>query len=152
MQPEIESSALPANRVIRTNEIVRIRVAKNSDGNAIYQLVTDNGFSVDGLDWNDIEPYWLVCEHEGDIVGTIQVAPSKPIGRLEMLSVDKTLSHTLRAIVVVQLLIYGSSTLKAGGSQMASGLIPFEEKSYKKILKKHGCVSLGIGNLMAKRL
>ncbi len=152
MQTEIESAALPAKRVVKTNEVVQIRMAKNAEGPTIYQLVTDNGFSVDGLNWNDIEPYWLVCVQDGDIVGTIQVAPSKPIGRLEMLSVDKTLSHTLRTIVVIQLLIYGSATLKASGSQMASGLIAFEEKSFKKILKKQGCVSLGVGNMMAKRL
>ena len=129
-----------------------IRMATNADGPTIGRLAQENGFDVEGLDWSDIEPYWLVAENGHGVVGAIQVAPGKPCGRLEMLAIDPKLEGFERGRVVKALLDQGYATLAVGGAQFALGLIPFELKSYKRVLKKRAAVVVASGNLMAKRL
>ena len=129
-----------------------IRMALDVDGETIGDLVRENGFKDVGIDWSHVYPYWLVAEYEGEVVGCIQVRISIPIGGLEMLSIKQDLNHTLKSLIVKSLLLGGSSTLKQAGASMAAGLIPFEMKSYKKLLKRRGCVSIGVGNEMARRL
>jgi hypothetical protein len=131
---------------------IAVRIAANSEGERISELVKETGFIVDGFTWNNIAPYWLVAEVDGVIIGCIQVCLSLPVGRIEMLAVDKRLSHVTRARVIYQLCITAGATLKAAGAQMATSLISFKNKPWKQILKRRGCVSIGVGNVMAHRL
>ena len=132
---------------------VSIRLAKNEEGEKIHDLVNKNGFKINDLDWSDIHPFWLAAVDEEDsILGCLQVCVSRPIGRIEMLSVKPDVTPIERAIIVKSLIIAATITLKKGRAQLASGLIPFDMKSYKKILKKRGCVVIASGNLMAKKL
>ena len=98
-------------------------------------------------------PWWLVVEdRDGKINGMIQVCPATPIGRMEIMCIDVTLHTRLRSIVARALLDQGLATLRMAGCQGASGVIPFEQKSYKKIVKRHGWRVAVSGNLMIKRL
>lgn len=128
------------------------RMATNAEGEAIHRLVEQAGFKVTGIDWSRIAPFWLVVEMNEKIVGCIQVCLSLPIGRIEMLSVDKDVPHITRSRIFQMLAVSAASTLKAAGAQMATMLISFQNKPQKKLLKKRGCVSISTGNLMAKRL
>ena len=130
---------------------MNIRLAQNSDGETIQALVQHAGFTIDGIDWSDVYPYWLVAENGAGVVGCIQVLPAKPIGHLEMLS-TRIDNPREQARVVKKLLIGGLASLKAGGSQIAMGVVPFELRSYKRILKNRGAVVVNRGNIMAKRL
>ncbi len=133
--------------------LIRVEIAGNEDGQRIKKLVLDSGVaSVEDLDWADIHPYWLKALRGPRIVGAIQVLPGKPIGRLELLAVDDKLPHRIRAKVVMELLMQGFGVLKGHGAQMASGMLPFEARSYKRILKKRGGVVILSGNTMAFRL
>jgi hypothetical protein len=62
--------------------------------------------ALDTLQWDRIAPYWLVAEIGGEIVGALQTCPSRPIGRLEMLSLDRDLTHGAKALTV-KALAYG---------------------------------------------
>lgn len=149
----VEPIDAESRRVCSRADKVSIRLAKNEEGTEIYDLVRENGFKIDGLDWSDIYPFWLVAENkEEKIIGCLQVCVSRPIGHIEMLSVKPDVIPMEKAIVVKSLLIAATITLKKGGAQLASGMIPFEMKSYKKLLKKRGCVVIASGNLMVKRL
>ena len=131
---------------------IEIRVAENSDAAAIERLSKAGGFAVDDLDWSDIYPYWLVAENGAGVIGCIQVSLGKPIGRLEMLNVNTDLTHRERAMTVKKLVLGGSATLKKSGAQIAMGAVPFELKSYKKLLKKRGAVVVGRANIMIRRI
>lgn len=131
---------------------VKIRLAENSEGQIVKSLAGSNGFDAVEMDWSDIYPYWLVAEFEDEIIGTVQVCPSRPIGRLEMLHVIPEIKNGLRRIAVTMLLIAGVETLKSHGAQVVSGVIPFDLKSYKRFLKKRGAVSAGVGNIMLWRV
>lgn len=138
---------------VMQQEPLRIRLARNEDGEEVRDLVVSAGFYVPkAVPWDDIFPNWLVAEHEEKIVGCIQVALSKPYGYLEFLSIKPGLTHKLKALVVRDLVVSGAGTLKMGGASVASGMIPFELKDYKALLKKHGCVVCATGNFMLKVL
>lgn len=131
---------------------LNIRLATDKDGLEIGDLVWRGGFRVDGIDWTDIGPYWLVAENGDGIVGCIQVCPGKPIGRMEFLVADEKLTHRERATVVKALDIQGCATLSLWGSQAASGMVPFKHKGYKRILKRRGARVMSSGNMFLKRL
>ena len=129
-----------------------IRLATNADGPAIGNLVEAGGFRVDGIDWTEVEPYWLVAENGVGIVGCLQVLPGKPIGRLEFLVVDDSLRHRERATIARDLGIQGYATLRLAGSQAASNMVPFNNKGFKRILKRRGARVMSSGNMFIKRL
>lgn len=130
---------------------MKIRLAQNEDGERIRELVSNQ--VCDGLDWSDVYPYWLVAENNGRIVGCLNVALSKPIGRLDTLGVDGSLNPHARSKAVRGLILQGIATLKANGSGACLSIVPFELRTYKKILKKHfDALVIGQGNMIIKRL
>jgi hypothetical protein len=130
---------------------MKFRLALNEDGERIDELASKQ--TGPGLDWSDIYPYWLVAEKDGKIIGCLNVAPSKPVGRLDFLALDDSLSPHTRSKAVRGLILQGMATLLAGGSTASVSIVPFELKSYKKILKKHfDATVIGQGNMIIKRL
>ena len=129
-----------------------VRMAQDTDGETIRELVDAAGFSIDGLDWSKVYPYWLVAENGAGVVGCIQVCVGLPVGHLELMGTSQALSDSQRAKAVKALLLYGSATLQQAGAQLAMGVIPFEMRSYTKILKRRGAVVVSRGNVIAKRL
>ncbi len=131
---------------------ITIRLATSEDGAAIERLVRQGGFPIDGLDWSQVYPHWLVSENGAGINGCIQVCATLPIGRLEMLGIDDSLSHRVKAVVFRNLVIYGLTCLQASGCQALWSLVPFEMKGFKKMLKRRGAVVITNGNVLLKRL
>jgi len=132
---------------------IEIALAQNEDGDRLRELVKQAGFlSADELDWSDIYPYWLVARIKGEVMGCIQIAMSKPVGYAEMLSIDQSVGHKTRALMVRELVLQANATLAKDGVSMVVGLISFELKSFKRILKKHGAKVIRTGNVLAKRL
>lgn len=128
-----------------------IRLALNEDGQRVEELASKQ--TGPGLNWSEVYPYWLVAEKEGKIIGCLNVAPSKPVGRLDFLSLDESLNPHTRSKAVRGLILQGIATLMAGGSTASVSIVPFELKTYKKILKKHfGAIVIGQGNMIIKRL
>lgn len=130
-----------------------IRLALNGDGDRIRELVTTTQINIPTLDWSDIYPYWIAAEINGQIVGCLNVALSKPIGRLDLLAVDGSLSALARGRVVKALIVQGFATLMADGAGACLSVVPYQLQVYKRILKKHfGAVVVGQGNMMIKGL
>ena len=129
---------------------MKIRLAQNEDGQRIGELAKHSGFTVD-IDWSEVHPFWLVAEDE-KIVGALQIILAKPIGWLEMLVLDPDLSQMNRARTVKGLASAGMTALKQFGAQLVMFSVPFEEKTYKKALKKRGAVVTSTGNILAKLL
>ncbi len=130
---------------------MNVRLATNADGPRIAELVSTQTGA--GLDWTNIYPYWLVAEKGGAIVGCLNVALSKPVGRLEFMGLDDSLSPHARGKTFRGLVMQGMATLKAHGTEAIFSVVPFELKSYKRVLKKHfGAVIVGQGNMIIARL
>lgn len=131
---------------------MKIRLAQDVDGPRIGELAKLSGFTVDELDWSEVHPFWLVAEREGEIVGTIQIILAKPIGWLEMLSLDPELGHREQAMAVKALVLCGKQSLKVFGARVVMGVVPTEMTGYMRILEKRGAVDTGSGNTFAIRV
>jgi len=104
------------------------------------------------IDWNDIYPYWLVARKDQDVVGCAQISLGKPIGHIEMLTVDNTLHSIQRAKIAWRIVIFAMNVLKLHGSQTANSVVSFENKGVKRLLKKRGWQVADSGNLMTMRI
>ena len=131
---------------------VKIRIAENVDGKTIGELAWSCGFTVEGISWEDIYPYWLVAEISGSIVGAIQVLLGRPIGRIENLCYDRSLRKRDQAAVVSGLVYQALAVLTLHGAQFASGFIPERFTEYLRVLESRGGESTGTGTLVLKRL
>ena len=125
-------------------------MATNADGPRIGEIAQD--LPIDGLDWSDVAPYWLVAEIDGVVVGALQLCLAKPFGWLEMLFIDEALDDLPRGRVTKAIVERGLLALLAFGAQAALGTVPHALPGYKRVLKRRGAVTLGSGNLMVKRL
>ena len=131
----------------------RSQYAKTADGARIGALARASGFALEGVDWTaGVHPHWLVAERDGEVVGAIQIILSKPIGWLEMLSLDPELSRRQKALAVKALILSGAASLRGFGAQMAMGTVSEEMARFRRILKKRGVVDTGSGFVMAMRL
>lgn len=147
--PFVNGVFVPEDAGVATG-LAMIRLGTNADGPRIGELVAEGGFDVVGLDWTRIEPYWLVADNGEEIVGCLQVLPGRPAGRLELLAAEDSLTHREKAMVIKALITQGLTTLKLAGAQLATGMVPFEHKAYKRLLKKRGAVVIASGNMLAK--
>jgi len=134
---------------------VTIRMAKNDDGDAVAELMRKNDFfQWDGfeIDWSDLEPNWMVAEDCGKIIGCIQVVPAKPIGRIEILSVDPSLKFIHRGIVVKKLVEHATAIIWMFGSQAVSSMIPYELESYFECAADRGWIPISEGHMVFRGL
>ena len=131
---------------------MKIRLAQNEDGPRIGELAKASGFGVEGIDWSSVHPFWLVVERDEEVIGAIQIILSKPIGWLEMLSLDPDLTHREQAMAVKTLVERGLISLRAFGAQVARGTVPFKLGGYKRILERRGAIVTGSGHVITKRL
>lgn len=116
---------------------VVVRPARNEDGPTIGSLAWQCGITLE-LDWSRVAPYWMIAERDGVRIGAIQLCPSLPIGRIEMLCVDQFLPYKTKAITVKLLLLSAMSIMKNIGAQYVCGVIEERRTEFIKIIKKRG--------------
>ena len=134
---------------------ITVRMAKNDDGDAVAALMKkDDCWQFDGweVDWSDLEPFWLVAEHEGVLMGCIQVVPAKPIGHMDELVVDPDLRPKTRGAVVKKLTDHAVVMTQMYGSQAVQSIIPDKYGVYFGGAKNRGWVSLNQGHVVMRRL
>lgn len=129
---------------------VHISIASNLEGPVIKDLCIQAGYGeYYGLAFDDIYPYWLVAKMDGEIVGAIQTLPGRPVGRLESLCYVSDLSDIDRTRVMGHLVSTGLAAVKMDRASMASGMVLFKDRAFKRFLKKRGGRVIGSGNIMA---
>ena len=132
---------------------VKVRFAENSEGELVRSLARHSGFEFeDWMDWSTLNPHWLIGEVMGEPVATLQVCYGRPVGRLEILSIDPRFETPTRAKIVGSMTESGLRVLQGYGACAASFVVPFALKGYKRWLKRRGCITLESGNIMLARL
>lgn len=129
-----------------------VRLAEDKDGEAVRRLVEKQHGVLETLKWDRIAPYWLVAEINGEIVGALQTCPSRPVGRLEMLSLDKRLIHAARAVTVKALAYAGMATIRGHGAEQVQMFVPEDLSDYRGILESRGAQVLDTRHMLGKRL
>jgi N-acetylglutamate synthase-like GNAT family acetyltransferase len=134
---------------------INVRMAKNDDGPAVERLMEMNGFfqwDNWAIDWSDLEPHWLVAELDGEVVGCIQVVPAKPIGRMEVLSVNPELGLISKGAVVKRLTDQAVATNMVYGAQAVSSLISFSMPTFLRCALNRDWITLDEGPIVMRRL
>lgn len=126
---------------------IMVRAAVDADGEQIGALVWRAGFTVESIDWTHIQPYWLVAEVNGTILGAIQMCPGKPMARLELLSIDEGVRLILKGRLVKMLLRTACYAMQRAGAQIVCGVIPGRLASYRTVLERHGARKLSDGTM-----
>lgn len=139
-------------RLARAMRHTKARFAHDAEGNAIAQMVHTCHDQIPNVSWQKIAPYWIVAEHEGEIVGCLNVCYAVPIGRLEWMSFIPGLPYKTRALSVKALMALGQIALKQTGSSAVVGNLSFEQKSFRDILQSEGCNRMMAGVTMGKSL
>ena len=114
---------------------IQIRMAKAKDEPRLADLVDFTGLPP--VNWEGAHPNWIVAEVDGEIVGTIQIALARPVGHAEFLNVDLGLTGRERFWVSLKLSKAAEYALKSTGSDFLTAVVRFENKGFKKLLKKH---------------
>ena len=132
---------------------VVIRVARNEAGDAIRELLVEADVPVlVNTDWNDIFPHWLIATVNDEVIGCLNIAPSKPFGYMNFLCVKQDVSKSIRAVAVKKLLLTAAAQLRDLGSDWAVSFVENKLKSYRNVLKNNGCLLGPQGSAVIKRL
>jgi hypothetical protein len=131
---------------------LHIRFARDAEAVLIGQMVHGSHDAVPAVAWEAVNPFWLVAEQVGEVIGCVQLCYSRPIGRLEFLSFLPSLPYRTRALAVRRLLDLGCVTLRMHGASSVAGCVPFTERAWRDILKDNGCRVLSSGNVMVKEV
>ena len=135
---------------------VTVRMAKNQeDGPHVEAIMAKlDFFQWDDfkIDWSDIEPNWLVAEVDDEFVGCIQVAPARPIGRIEILCVDPDLPQKATYLVAKALIDQAVGTVKMYGAQAVSSMIPYRYADYLHGALNRDWVEIDDGAMVLRRL
>jgi len=145
---------LPAKRtraaVLRDK--VKIRLALDETGPLIAEILKENGIDLPGMDWSKVFPHWLIATVDDDVIGCLQVMPSKPIAYCEMLCVTEKVSFKLRAIAMLKLMQQGIATAYHGGASYVACNIDFGNDKFTNVIKKMNAQMMCGRFLFMKRL
>lgn len=114
-----------------------IRPSEPSDGATIKSLVAGDEEVLPGIDWSANQPFWLVADDSGEVVGCIQAVAALPIGYISNLAVreDRRMGR-----LKLRLCFEALRSLKASGCQYAVGFVPSHMVKWKRALLKAGAV------------
>jgi len=148
------NDAFSKSTEISSKNDIEVSIASNEEGLFIKSLLEQSieKESLEIIDWNDVYPYWLIAKKDQEIMGCIQVSLGKPIGHIEMLAVNKNLHPIKRSQIAWKLIVFAMNVLKLHGSQTANSVVSFENKGFKRLLKKRGWQVSDSGNLMTMRI
>lgn len=133
-------------------DMVEIRLAANSAGPAIAEVLKENGMVLEHADWSDVFPHWLIATVEDDVIGCVQVVRSKPVGYMEFLFVKKSAPFKLRAIALRKLLLQGFGTLRLDGCRYVGATVAQSNTKFLDVIEKLNAKKAFPADLWVKRL
>lgn len=139
-------------RAVIMREKVKIRLALDETGPLIAEVLKENGIELPGMDWSKVFPHWLLATCDDDVIGVLQVMPSKPIAYCEMLCVRPKVSFKLRAIAIRKLIQQGIATAYHGGASYVACNVDFGNDKFENVVEKLNVVRMCERTLFMKRL
>lgn len=131
----------------------KVRWAWEHEGPTVQAILEDQKVDLARqVNWLlPLGPYWLLyCDP--DPVACLMVNPGTPVGRLEWLTVIRSVSKRKRAIAIRELMFAGGNILKYGGSQVVVGYLADHETGWKKVVEKRGGFPVEHGTLYMGRV
>lgn len=131
---------------------VQIRLALDSMGIEIESILTENDIIIPNIKWDKVYPHWLIATIEDEVIGCVQVLPSRPIGFMEFLFIRPSVGVRLRTIAIRKLIYTGLATIQQGNAQYAACAIKSDNVKMQKILGNMNCVKTADAAIMVKLL
>ena len=144
--------AVKPSRAQALRDKVEIRLAVNAAGPEIAEILKENGIELDGADWSKVFPHWLIATVDDDVIGCLQVMPSKPIAYCEMLCVKPGVSFKLRAIAIRKLILQGIATAYHGGASYVACNVDYANDKFVGVIEKLNVRRMCERTLFVKRL
>ena len=118
----------------------------------IAEILKENGIDLPGVDFSTVFPHWLIACDGDDVIGCLQVMPSKPIAYCEMLCVTEKASFKLRAIAIRKLILQGIATAYHGGASYVACNINAGNFKFENVIEKLNVKKMCDRTLYMKRL
>jgi len=131
-----------------------IAIAGAEHGSAIRKLIkVDQIEGLEHLDWSNLGGQWLVVlKGEEKVVGCIQVLPGKPIGRVDFMVLDDSLTQRERAEATSMLISQVSLLLRMAGVGAMISVVPDDPDGWPAVLERRGWAPVADGVMMMRRL
>lgn len=126
-----------------------IRAAKNSDGLAIQAILSAQDRESSRFDFTEIEPWWIVYERNGEILGCAFFVPSRPVAYMDDFAVRP--DKMLKGIGARLYWACRAAAVKAG-CQALRGPIEEDNLVHRHHAMKRGAVDLGLHRVYQERL
>jgi len=132
---------------------VRLAVAQPVHGEAIRRLVKADALEgLEHLDWTNLGGQWLVVLKGDDVVGCIQVLPGRPIGRVDFMVLDDSLTHREKSEATSMLIQQVTMLLRMAGVGAMISVVPDDPNGWPVVLERRGWVPVADGMMMIRRL
>jgi hypothetical protein len=135
-----------------------VRLAHEDEGFRIHEFEEENPDEhLDDetplvCDWSKPLIGWILAENEGELVGTLLVGLSAPIGFMDRLVVKSGLRTTQRGKIAKMLVDHGMITLLGVGASLVTFAVPDGNKLFRWAVMRRGASLLGHGSLLMRRL
>lgn len=131
-----------------------LQLAQPAHAPAIRKLIkVDQMEGLEHLDWSNLGGQWLVVlKGEEKVVGCIQVLPGRPIGRVDFMVLDDSLSHRERAEATSMLIEQVTMLLRMAGVGAMISVVPDDPDGWPVVLERRGWAPVGDGMMMIRRL
>lgn len=127
-----------------------IRVATTDEGPLIGWFLKQTPYA--SLDWDrPLSGTWLLAEQGNTPVGCVAVNPGIPVGHMDLLCIDPSLSKKQRALLARDLSYAGLEYLKQMGSQAVKIYIADQERGWQQVVSRRGCLPIDRGTIFLKR-
>jgi hypothetical protein len=119
---------MPAEAVARQTRAERLRASVvlrlPVNGLGVAEVLLANGITLPGVDWTEIGPHWITATMGDEVIGCVQVLPSKPVGYVNFLHVKPEAPFKLRVIALRKLALQAIATLDMAGCAYVCGHLP----------------------------
>lgn len=137
--------------VLRDRIQIRLAVG-NGAGPLIAEILKENGIELPGAEWSGPLPNWLIACDGDNVIGCLQVMPSKPVSYCEFLCVRPSVNFKLRAIAIRKLMLQGIATAYHAGSSYIAGNVSADNKKFIGVIEKLNAVRISERVMFAKKL
>lgn len=133
--------------------MLELKLAQPEHGEAIRRLVkADLLEGLEHLDWTNLGGQWLVVMKADAVVGCIQVLPGKPIGRVDFMVLDDSLTHREKSEATSMLIQQVTMLLRMAGVGAMISVVPDDPDGWPVVLERRGWVPVADGMMMIRRL
>ena len=128
------------------------RIATRRDSPAIKALLANQSVQVDGLDWDNVTPFWVVYDKQGETVACAQLLMAKPMGQINHLCVKEDMNGSSRARVVNRISDEATKLFQKAGLHHIGWFVSHNNRAVKKAVKRRGASAFTSGSIYVSKI